>query len=220
MKQLCTAILVAILAGVACNGDDGDGNGPITNGPSPTNPVVSSINPTSGVTNGGTSVTVTGSRFVNGATLTLGGVAATGVQVNSATSIVGTTAARTAGQVDVVVRNPNGESGTLTGGFTYTGPTLVANPGGPYLTRLDQNLVVSGINSTSSPFPIAVYRWDCGQLATTLCLRDTPTPTTTFKYHRQGSGAQGTVTLRLIVIDTAGNASPQATTQVTITNSY
>src|SRR5580765_7737648 len=96
---------------------------PISNGftyvapPSP--PSVSSISPSSGTTAGGTAVTITGSAFVSGATVTIGGTAATGVNVGSATSIAATTPAHAAGGTDVVVRNPDNQIGTLTSGFTY-----------------------------------------------------------------------------------------------------
>lgn len=217
MKRLLVAVLAASVVCLGCGKDD-----PVVPPPPPptTAPAVTGINPNTGITNGGTAVTVAGLRFVDGATLTLGGVAATSVQVNSATTISATTAARAAGAVDVVVRNPNGEQGTLTNGFTFVAPSLVANAGGPYLTRLGQNLVVTGAASTSTPLPIAQYRWNCGQSNVDQCVRTTGTPTTTFRYRRSGTGAQGIQTLRLVVVDTAGNASPEATAQVTVLNQY
>ena len=226
MKQNCVAVLIAILSGVACNGN---GNGP--NCPNPTDPscpptapapTVSSINPTTGGTSGGTSVTVTGSNFVNGATLTLGNAAATNVQVNNATTIVGTTAGSSAGTVNVVVRNPDGQTGTLASGFTYvsTPSVPVANPGGPYQTRLGQFLTVSGIASTST-LPIAQYRWNCGQSGVVDCVRTTTTPTTQFRYRRgTGTSAQDEYMLSLTVVDTAGTESLPATTEVAVLNSY
>jgi hypothetical protein len=57
---------------------------------------------------------------VAGATVSLGGTAATGVTVVSSTSITATTAAHAAGTVNVVVTNTDGQSGTLSGGYTYT----------------------------------------------------------------------------------------------------
>jgi hypothetical protein len=83
-------------------------------------PTVTAILPVSGPTAGGTSVTITGTNFVTGATVTIGGTAATSVAVVSATSITATTPAGTAGAKDVVVTNPDTQSGALTGGFTYT----------------------------------------------------------------------------------------------------
>jgi phosphatidylserine/phosphatidylglycerophosphate/cardiolipin synthase-like enzyme len=86
-------------------------------------PGVTSISPATGTASGGTNVTITGTNFVAGATVTIGGAAATGVNVQSSTSIIATTPAHASGTVDVVVRNSDGQSGTLTGGYTYTGST-------------------------------------------------------------------------------------------------
>ena len=84
-------------------------------------PTVTGISPLSGSTAGGTTVTVTGTNFAAGATLTLGGVAATGVTVVSATSLRAVTGARAAGAADVVVA-VGAQSGTLARGFTYVVP--------------------------------------------------------------------------------------------------
>ncbi|MGA9800313.1 MAG: IPT/TIG domain-containing protein, partial [Terriglobales bacterium] len=85
-------------------------------------PTVSSILPNTGTTSGGTAVTITGTGFLSGATVTLGGMAATGVTVVSSTSITATTPAHTAGAVNVVVTNTDTQTGTLSGGYTYTNP--------------------------------------------------------------------------------------------------
>jgi len=107
-------------------------NGTLTNGYSYTNPVpnVTSIAPKSGPAAGGTSVTITGTGFLSGASVSLGGTAATGVNVVSSTSITATTAAHAAGAVSVVVTNSDGQNGTLSNGFTYVAaPTITAvNP--------------------------------------------------------------------------------------------
>ena len=96
-------------------------------------PTVSAISPTSGTANGGTVVTITGTGFLAGATVKLGGTSATGVTVVNSTSITATTAAHAAGAVSVVVTNTDAQSGTLNNGYTYTGsnpaPTVTAiNP--------------------------------------------------------------------------------------------
>ena len=83
-------------------------------------PTVTTISPSSGSASGGTAVTITGTGFVAGATVSLGGTAATGVTVVNSTSITATTAAHAAGTVNVVVTNTDGQSGTLSGGYTYT----------------------------------------------------------------------------------------------------
>ena len=81
-------------------------------------PTISSVSPSSGSSSGGTAVTITGTNFVAGATVTFGGTAASNVTVSSSTSITATTPAHAAGAVNVVVSDSNG-SGTLTNGFTY-----------------------------------------------------------------------------------------------------
>ena len=91
--------------------------------PPPPSPTVSNVVPSSGTTKGGTTVTITGKNFANGATVSFGGVpAATAVIVASSTSIVATTPAHASGAVNVVVTNPSKESGTRATGFTYRAP--------------------------------------------------------------------------------------------------
>ncbi|HKU20929.1 MAG TPA: IPT/TIG domain-containing protein, partial [Terriglobales bacterium] len=91
-----------------------------------TAPTVASVSPTSGTVNGGTAVSISGSNFAAGATVTFGGTTASNINVVNSTSITATTPAHLAGTVNVVVTNTNGQSGTLTGGFTYT-----SSGGGP-----------------------------------------------------------------------------------------
>jgi hypothetical protein len=83
---------------------------------------VSGVNPTSGPAAGGTSVTISGTGFAAGATVTFGGTNATGVVVNNSTTITATTPAHAAGAVDVVVTNSTGQSGTKLNAFTYNPP--------------------------------------------------------------------------------------------------
>jgi hypothetical protein len=100
-------------------------------------PTVTGISPTSGPTAGGQSVTITGSGFVNGATVSVGGQAATGVGVDSATQITATTPAHAAGTVDVVVSTTGGTSTTSANDhYTYVAPsaptvTAVSPTSGP-----------------------------------------------------------------------------------------
>jgi hypothetical protein len=82
-------------------------------------PVTSSISPKSGPTSGGTLLTVSGANFQSGATVLFGGVAASSVTVKSATQIQAVVPAHIAGLVDVTVRNPDGQSSTLSGSFTF-----------------------------------------------------------------------------------------------------
>jgi hypothetical protein len=89
-------------------------------------PTVSSISPNNGPTAGGTAVTISGSNFATGATVTIGGAAATNVVVVSGTQITAKTPAHAAGAVTVTV-TVNGQAGSLANGFTYTGPPTVTS---------------------------------------------------------------------------------------------
>ena len=83
-------------------------------------PTITAIAPTSGSTAGGTAITITGTGFVAGATVSVGGAACTGVTVVSASSITCTTPAGTVGAKNVVVTNADTGAATLTGAFTYS----------------------------------------------------------------------------------------------------
>ena len=71
------------------------------------------IKPTSGSSKGGTVVTITGTNFQSGATVTIGGSPLTNVTVLNSTSIRGTTSAHVAGGADVIVTNPDGQQAAL-----------------------------------------------------------------------------------------------------------
>jgi hypothetical protein len=83
-------------------------------------PTLASITPNSGPTTGGTLVTLAGTGFQVDATVTIGSTTATSVTVVTATQITAVTPAGVAGAVDVVVVNPDSQSASLPGSFTYT----------------------------------------------------------------------------------------------------
>jgi len=82
-------------------------------------PSIGSITPSAGPYFGTTPITVNGANFVSGATITLGGTAATNVVFVSSTKLTAKTAAHAGGIVNVVVTNPDTQSATLVNGFTY-----------------------------------------------------------------------------------------------------
>jgi hypothetical protein len=128
-------------------------------------PTVTNVSPNSGSTKGGTPVTITGTNFASGATVTFGGTAATNVVVVNSTKITATTPAHAAGAVTVTV-TVNGQSGSLVNGFTYTAtgtisfiqvasatPRSTATVSVAYPaaeTAADLNIVVAGWNDTTS----------------------------------------------------------------------
>ena len=83
-------------------------------------PRITSISPSSGAFSGGTLITITGSGFQAGATVTLGGDTCTSVTVVSATQITCTSSAHAISTVDVVVTNPDRQSGTLSNSYAFT----------------------------------------------------------------------------------------------------
>ncbi|MCL5670043.1 MAG: IPT/TIG domain-containing protein [Acidobacteria bacterium] len=88
-----------------------------------TSPTVSSVSPNSGPVGGGTAVTITGTNFASGATISFGGIPASNVSFVSSTQLKATTPAHAAGAVNVAVTNPNGSSAALSNGFTYGSST-------------------------------------------------------------------------------------------------
>ncbi len=92
-------------------------------------PTLTAVAPASGPTAGATSITLTGTEFGAGTTVTVGGVAATSVTVVSSTSLTVVTPAGVAGVADVVVTKADGQTATLAAGYTYTQsapPTVTA----------------------------------------------------------------------------------------------
>jgi Metallo-peptidase family M12/IPT/TIG domain len=90
--------------------------------PAVVNPTIGSVAPQSGSTGGGTAIAITGTGFLAGATVTLGGVPATSVVVVDSTRITAVTGAHATGAVNLVVTNPGGGSATLANAFFYTPP--------------------------------------------------------------------------------------------------
>jgi RHS repeat-associated protein len=111
---------------------------PVTNGP-----VVSSLSPISGVSTGGTSVTITGANFTGATAVKFGSTAATSFTVNSSTTITATAPAGpggVGGTVDIAVTTPTGTATSQASDeYTYTsaisgwGVTVSASPTAPTL---------------------------------------------------------------------------------------
>ena len=110
-------------------------------------PTISNVSPVSGPVSGGTSITITGTNFTGATGVTVGGVAATSVNVASATSITALTPAGTEGAQTVEVTTPGG-SASKSLGFTYNTslPTLaeISPNSGP--TAGGASITMSGTN--------------------------------------------------------------------------
>jgi hypothetical protein len=108
-------------------------------------PQVTSVSPISGPSTGSTTVTVNGSGFVAGATVSFGGVAATAVNVTSPSTLTAAAppmAAGSAGTVDVTVTTANGTSVVSAADqFSYV---LASNGFAVTLAATDANPAVGG----------------------------------------------------------------------------
>lgn len=117
-------------------------------------PTVTSISPSSGTTAGGTSVTITGTGFTAGSTVTFGFVAATGVSVVNATTITATTQAGFAGTVSVVVTAAGG-SNSPNSLYAYVAPTstTLTTSGSPSVYGGAVSFTAT-VTDLSIPFPV------------------------------------------------------------------
>ncbi|MEW5852330.1 MAG: IPT/TIG domain-containing protein [Myxococcota bacterium] len=88
-------------------------------------PIVDGVIPPDGPDFGGQEVVVTGENFIDGATVTVGGAPCVDVEFISSEELRCTVPPGTPGAADVTVTNPDGQSGTLLGGYYYNGPPVV-----------------------------------------------------------------------------------------------
>ena len=117
----------------------------------PLTATVTSVSPRAGPIAGGSTVTITGTHFVNNPTVAFGGTAATDVTVVSPTKLTATTPAEAAGTVDVTVNNGSGSSATSSADhYTYDAvPTVtaVSPTAGP--TAGGDTVTITGTNFAS-----------------------------------------------------------------------
>ena len=83
-------------------------------------PIVTAVSPSSGTSDGGTPVTISGTHFTGASSVTFGGNPATNVTIVNDTTLTANTPAHAAGVVPVVVTTPGGSSNLKT--FTYHVP--------------------------------------------------------------------------------------------------
>ena len=129
---------------------------------------VSTLTPWGGPVTGGTAITITGAYFLQGAGVTVGGAAATGVTVMNASQITATVPAHAAGAVDVVVSNPDGQQATITGGFRY-----LSSAGGAVAIALGQSRTWA-VTTTGGVLAWGYNYW--GQLGDSTTATDWRTP--------------------------------------------
>src|SRR2546422_5003282 len=135
--------------------------------PPPPELTVTAVNPGTGPLAGGTSVTITGTNFLNVTSVTIGGTALGSRTVLSAAEITGTTPTATSpGATDVVVTSSRHGSGTCRGCFTY-GSGSGAGGQIAFMSLRDGNWEIYVMNAdgsalrnlTSSPADDAIQTW-------------------------------------------------------------
>src|SRR6516165_2250353 len=115
---LAGAVFVVLLCAVGLEGKAQAQEGP---------PTVTNVNPNTGPTSGGTSVTITGTNFSDATAVRFGSNAAGSFTVDSATQITATSPAGV-GTVDVTVTTEGGTSAISSGDrFTYASAPTVTN---------------------------------------------------------------------------------------------
>jgi hypothetical protein len=127
----------------------GDESRPLLNGPGqPVALALTSISPNNGLISGGIPITLTGTGFLSGATVTMAGASVAVTFINSANLRV-TAPAHDAGAVDIVVTNPGGATSALPAAFTYTAALASLTMTG--------NLKLNAIGETSQLTATATY---------------------------------------------------------------
>ena len=99
-------------------------------------------------------MTISGTGFVSGATVTFNQTPATNVVFVNSTTITASTPPGSFGSANVVVTNPNGQSGTLTKGFSYEETVLLEddfNDNSLNLAKWSANNLFSGFTDASLP---------------------------------------------------------------------
>jgi len=92
-------------------------------------PTLLAVSPATGSTNGGQTVTITGTDFELGAGVKFGSVSSPWVTVGSPTNLVAVTPPSVSGSVSVAILNPDGKSASLPNAYTFgVPPSLQLQP--------------------------------------------------------------------------------------------
>lgn len=119
-------------------------------------PVIASVSPTSGPTNGFTSIMISGSNFTGATAVSFSGIPASGFTVDSDTQITAVSPAHAAGTVDVTVTTPGGTSAASSQDqFTYvnTADLSLTMTGSPSWLTVGKPLAYSISVTNKGPNP-------------------------------------------------------------------
>ncbi len=165
--------------------------------------------PATGSSSGGTPVTITGTNFAAGATVTFDVASATNVVVVNSTTITAKTPPHVGGSVNVTVTNKAGDQGSLAGAFLYISTPISSKP------RLNvvvpdtsyqgggDSVTISGINLAPGSTICFMIGGSCTQVTplapTTLC-----PSTVCFQVTAPSAGAGTTAS---VVVTNSGGSS-------------
>jgi hypothetical protein len=201
-------VLILVVAAIACASCKGN-----SSPAAPSGLTVTSLSPPSGTTLGGTTLTIVGQNFSGTATVTVGGVAATNVEVTSERTISAKTGQHAKGTADVVV-SMAGKTGTLPAAFTFVSPGATENSS-PVIAS-----VTARGTRTNEPQQFA----DLGEtLNVTAVVQDAETPIANLKYeYTSDSGGTiiGTGPSVQWRAPASGNTPFTATITLTVTETY
>ena len=155
---------------------------------------------------GGETITLSGSNYQAGFTVTVGGTAAASTTFVDSTTVRFTTPAKTAGDYDVVFTNSNGLAATLTGGISYNGAPAFSTAAGS-LGSVESGLPISTIT-------IVAAEPDGGTVAYSITQNALPTGLSL-----AGANGQITGTPTAVASTTTSNFTVTATDDENQTNS-
>ena len=115
-------------------------------------PGITGVAPSSGRTNGNTLVTITGSNFVTGMTVQFGANSPVAANFTNTALVTVLTPANAPGVVNVTVQNPDAQTATLTGGFTYVLPPPAATI--KSALKSGANLMLVWVGGTNASCPL------------------------------------------------------------------
>ncbi|MBL7153766.1 MAG: S8 family serine peptidase [Phycisphaerae bacterium] len=189
-------------------------------------PTLSSVTPNHGPTTGGTSVTLSGVLFQDGASVLFGGVLASDIVVLSANQITCTTPPHFPAMVDVKIVNPDETETILLSGFQYRDEGVVLSmpvTSGDYGTYVE--LALSAENVTGLRAVDVTVAFDAGVLSAQSATNGTLTSGWSISANTSTAGSislslaspsevSGTGTLARITFEVVG--TPPASTALTI----
>lgn len=181
-----TALVVFSVAAVGCQETD-DSSVPTDT------PAVVSVSPAYGSTAGYASITLTGTGFLSGARVTLGSSSCRPTAISQTQITCVTSSSSVTGAVNVTVINPNDNSSSLAGGFTYQ-PTVTLTSVSPSVGSSNggNTITLTGAYFPAS-FTIAVGGASCTSVtvvSATQATCITPTGTGTASVTLTGSDGQ------------------------------